>query len=221
VLAAVPTANQPASDRAAFERAATEFVAAQQFNADRPEARSTLGNFYARRRLSVEAESEYKAALRLSPQYGPAAINLADLYRQLGRDGDGENALRRAIGSSPSDAGLHHALGLTLTRKRRPDDALAEFRTAKELEPDRSRYAYVYAVALHSSGRIDESLKVLKENLVRHPDDRETLFALVTFNRDAGDIGAALEYLELLSRTTPNDPDLARLTDDLRARSKR
>jgi predicted CXXCH cytochrome family protein len=220
VLAAVPTANQPASDRAAFERAAAEFIAAQRFNADRPEARATLGNFYARRGLTSDAEKEYQAALRLSSQYAPAAINLADLYRRLGRDGDGESVLRAVIGSSRPDAGLHHALGLVLTRERRPDDALVELRTATEFEPDRSRYAYVYAVALHSSGHADESLNVLKENLARHPDDRDTLMALVTFNRDAGNIGAALDYAEQLSRMTPNNRDLTRLTDDLRVRLK-
>jgi predicted CXXCH cytochrome family protein len=220
VLAAVPTANQPAPDRAAFERAATEFIAAQGLNADRPEARSTLGNFYARRGLTADAESEYKAALRLSPQYAPAAINLADLYRQLGRDGDGESVLRTAIASSRQDAGLHHALGLSLTRQKRPNDALGEFRIASELEADRSRYAYVYAVALHSAGRPDESIEVLKKNLARHPNDRETLSALITFNRDSGNIAAALEYAEQLSRFAPNDRELNRLTDDLRARLK-
>ena len=220
VLAAVPTSNQPVSDRAAFERATAEFVAAQRLNADRPEARSMLGNFYARRGLISDAESEYKEALRLSPQYAPAAINLADLYRRLARDRDGESLLRTAIASSHQDAGLHHALGLTLTRERRPDAALNELRTATELEPDRSRYAYVYAVALHSLGRIDEAMQILKENLARHPDDRDTLLALVTFNRDAGNTGAALEYAEQLSRITPNDRDLTRLTDDLRARLK-
>ena len=64
-------------------------------------------------------------------------------------------------------------------------------------------------------------MKVLKENLGRHPDDRESLSALVTFNRDAGDIGAALEYAEQLSRIAPNDRDLTSLTDDLRGRLKR
>ena len=220
ILAAVPIANQPVSDRAAFERAEAEFIAAQRLNADRPEARSTLGNFYARRRLTADAEGEYKAALRLSPQYAPAAINLADLYRQLGRDGDGESVLRTAITSSGQDAGLHHALGLTLTRQKQADDALSEFRTATELEPDRSRYAYVYAVALHSSGRINESIKVLKENLARHQEDRDTLSALITFSRDSGNIGAALEYAERLSRLIPNDRELNRLTEDLRTRSK-
>ena len=219
VLAAVPVASQPASDRAAFERAAAEFVAAQRFNADRPEGRTTLGNFYARRGLGSDAEAEYKAALRLSPHYAPAAINLADLYRQLGRDGDGESVLRAAIASSPEDAGLRHALGLTLTREKRSEDALAEFRAATELEPDRSRYAYVYAVALQSAGHIAEALKVLKDNLAQHPNDRETLLALATFSRDTGDIGSALQYAEQLSRMDPNNRDLARFIEDLRARA--
>src|SRR4051794_27932015 len=175
VLADVPTADQPVNDHAAFERATTEYVAAQQFNADRPEARSALGSFYARRGLRREAESEYKAGLRLSPQYIPAAINLADLYRQLGRDGEAEDVLRTAIAASPQDAGLHHTLGLTFTRQKRPEAALSEFRTAAELQPDRARYAYVYAVALHSAGRVQDSLKVAKENVARHPDDRDTL----------------------------------------------
>ncbi|WP_244621245.1 tetratricopeptide repeat protein [Bradyrhizobium symbiodeficiens] len=77
--------------------------------------------------------------MKLSPQYATAAINLADLYRQIGRDGDGESVLRKAIAASSADAAAHHALGLTLTRMRRPDEAFAELRRATELEPDRSR----------------------------------------------------------------------------------
>jgi predicted CXXCH cytochrome family protein len=217
-LASVPTPYQPVADRAAFERAAAELIGAQRLNADRPEARSMLGSFYARRGFAGEAEKEYKAALTLSFQYVPAAINLADLYRQLGRDRDGESVLRSAIASSPQDAGLHHALGLTLTRERRPDEAIEEFRTAAALDPARSRYAYVYAVALNSSGHADEAMNILKENIARHPDDRDTLLALVAFSRDAGDIRAALEYAEHLSRITSGDRNLSRLVDDLRAR---
>src|SRR5262249_60795660 len=132
LLAAVPTASQPAADRKPFERAAVDFVAAQRLNADRPEARSALGSFYARRGLATDAEAEYKPALRLSPRYTAAAINLADLYRQTGRDGEGENVLRAAIAASPRDAGLHHALGLALTRLKRTDAAIAEFRRAAQ-----------------------------------------------------------------------------------------
>ena len=116
LLAAVPRANQPAVDRERFERAAAEFVDAQRFNADRPESRSALGSFFAKRGRPADAETEYKAALRLSPQYAAAAVNLADLYRVLGREADGESVLRAALTASAQDAGLHHALGLTLVR---------------------------------------------------------------------------------------------------------
>jgi predicted CXXCH cytochrome family protein len=220
LLATVPSANQPPADREPFERAAAELVAAQRLNADRPEARSTLGHFLARRGRPVEAEAEYQAALRLSPQYSPAAINLADLYRQLGRDADGASVLQAAIAASPADGGLHHALGLTLTRLKQPEAALAEIRRAVELEPDRARYAYVYAVALHSAGRGDEAISALKEGLARHPDDRDILLALATFSRDAGDIAAALDYAERLTRASPNDRDLASFIEDLRRRLK-
>jgi Flp pilus assembly protein TadD len=173
LLAAVPSNDQPVADRARFERAAAEFVAAQQLNADRPEARSALGNFNARRGQVADAETDYKAALRLSPHYAPAAVNLADLYRHLRRDGDGEAVLRTAIASSPADAGLHHALGLTLVRLGRRGEALDELRAAAELAPDQPRYAYVYAVGLQSNGRAADALAVVKQGLSRHPDDRD------------------------------------------------
>jgi Flp pilus assembly protein TadD len=216
LLAAVPTATQPPIDRERFDHAAAEFVAAQRLNADRPESRTALANFYARRDLAAEAEAEYRAALRLSPQYAPAAINLADLYRQLKRDGEGESVLRAAIAASPTDAGLHHALGLALTRLKRADDAIAELRRAAELESDRERYVYVYAVALNSAGRGDNAIAVLKEGLAQHPEDRDILLALATFNRDAGNLVSALEYAERLARLTPADRDIGNLVQTLR-----
>jgi predicted Zn-dependent protease len=53
-------------------------------------------------------------------------------------------------------------------RLRRLDEALAELRRASELDPDQARYAYVYAVALHSAGRVEDAMTVLKESLARH-----------------------------------------------------
>ena len=164
----------------------------------------------------ADAETEYKTALRLSPQFAPAAINLADLYRQLGRDGEGEGLLRAAIEASSRDAGLHHALGLALTRLKRPDAALDELRRAAELEPERARYAYVHAVALHSAGRGDEAMAALKEILLRHPGDRDTLLALIGFSRDAGNFSIALDYAERLARIAPDDPNVPMLVQRLR-----
>ena len=216
LLASVPIASQPSPDRAPFDQAVKEFIAAQRANAERPEARTSLGNFLAQRGQTAEAETEYKAALKLNPQYTVAAINLADLYRQVGRDDDGETVLRSVLTASPRNAASHHALGLTLTRLKRTGDALAELRKATELEPDHSRYAYVYAVALHSGGSRHEAITVLKEALKSHPGDRDILSALVAFSRVAGDASAALGYAERLAVITPEDGNLAALIGELK-----
>jgi predicted CXXCH cytochrome family protein len=220
LLADVPAASQPAGDRERFERAAAEFIAAQRLNADRPEARATLGSFYARRGLTADAETEYKAALRLSPQYAPAAVNLADLYGHLGKEGEGERVLRASLALAPDDAGLHHAVGLVLVRLKRPDEALEELHRASKLEPDQPRYAYVYAVGLHSAGRGAEAIAALKANVARHPGDRDTLLALISFSRGAGDVPTALEYAERLAKIEPTDRDLAALVETLRRQTR-
>jgi Flp pilus assembly protein TadD len=216
LLAAVPTERQPPADREGFESAAAEFVAVQRLNADRPENRSILANFYARRGLTSEAEAEFKAALRLSPQYTPAAINLADLYRATGRESEGLAVLRTAVTASPQDAGLHHALGLALVRQKQNDEALGELRRATELAPNQAQYAYVYAVGLHSAGRVEDSIAVLKDNVGKHPSDRDSLLALVAFNRDAGNLVSALEYAQRLAQLTPDDRQISELIDSLK-----
>lgn len=216
LLAGMPASQQPPHDRAIFDKAAEEFIAAQRLNADRPEGRTALGNFLARQGKAAEAEAEYQAALRLDDRYVPAAVNLADLHAQQRQESKGEAVLRKALEASPRDASLHHALGLALVRAKRPDEALEELRLASDLQPERARYAYVYAVALHSARRMAQAIAVLERNAARNPGDRDTLLALVNYSRDAGDIPAALKYAELLAKFFPGDPGIARLVRELR-----
>jgi len=132
---------------AAFHKAADEYVAAERFNADRPENRTNLGGFLAERGDYAAAETEYRAALRLDVRFTPAWANLADLMRAQHREADAESTLRKGLAEAPDDATLHHALGLALVRQRRTDEALRELKRATELDPRNSRFAYVYQVA--------------------------------------------------------------------------
>ncbi|APO55309.1 tetratricopeptide repeat protein [Bradyrhizobium diazoefficiens] len=216
LLASVPPSRQPAADRNKFTQAAAEFVAAQKLNADRPDARAALGNFLARQAGAAEAEAEYRAALRLDPSFPPAAINLSDLYRQLGRDSDGERILRETLTKSGQNASLHHALGLVLVREKRADEALGELRQAAELDPGQPRYAYVYAVGLHSSGRRDDALAVLRTSLQVHPNDRESVSAALALSREKGDSASALGYAEQLSRLMPGNREIEDLIKQLK-----
>ena len=57
------------------------------------------------------------------------------------------------------------------------------------LEPGNARFAYVYAVALHSTGKADAAIARLEKTLLAHPNDRDILEALASFHQARGDNG--------------------------------
>ena len=206
--------------RNAFDRGAAEYESAQKYNADRPEARASLGNFYARQGRFDEAQAELQSALDLDPAFIPAYVNLADLHRARGLDAAAETVLRDGLQNIPNDASLHHALGLTLVRLDRSEEALAELKRATTLLPDNARFAYVYAIGLNSAGKTRASLAEVDRALEYHPDNRDLLMVAAVFRRDRGDRTGARRYAERLSQRYPDDANAARLARDLNATGK-
>ena len=117
-LAGEPETLFSDNERASFAKALAEYVAAQTYNADRPEGRMSLGNLYAQRGDPGGAIAEYRQALALDPTFVPAYANLADLYRSRGADGEAVAVLREGLARNPRAATLHHALGLALVRQQ-------------------------------------------------------------------------------------------------------
>jgi predicted CXXCH cytochrome family protein len=197
-LADVPLGSASQEQRAAFERAAKEYVDSQRYNADRADARVNLGLFEARRGNPALAEEELKSAITLDPLFVPAYVNLADLYRASGREDDAARVLRLGLGRVPRSAALHHALGLALVRAKQSALALQELAQATKLEPSNARFAYVYGVALYSAGLADEAIAALITASAKHPADTNILEALRSFYRDRGNDVEARRYDEQL-----------------------
>ena len=193
-LSGVDPNTMTADQRTAFDGAYRELVAAEMVDADRPEAHLNLGLLDLRRQLPAEAEAEYRTALRLDPAFVPALANLADLDRMRGQDQQGADLLRKALLIEPNNADVRHSLGLLLVRQHDYADALVQLRQASELAPDNARYAYVYAIALNSTGAADQAMTLLERTHRQHPADTDVLVALVSIARDSGDLehGTAL-----------------------------
>lgn len=187
-------ASPPAPQRAAFDAAVAEYRGVQRLNADRAESWLNLGSLDARLGDAAAAESAYLRAIATDPHFTPAYVNLADLYRQLGRDTDGEAVLRQGLARS-QDPNLHYALGLLLVRQQRRDAALAELATAAAGAPDAPRYAYVYALALDGAGRRADAIAALEAAHRRATGNREILTALVSLNQQHGDTAAAQRWM--------------------------
>ena len=181
------------AQRTAFERAVAEYRAAQMLNADRAESWLNLGALDARLGHADAAEAAYRRAIATDPHFLPGYVNLADLYRALGRDAEGEATLRQGL-TRANDGSLHYALGLLLVRQQRREEALAELRAAAQADPGAPRYAYVYALALDGAGRRPEAIAVLEAAHRRATGDRDILTALVSFSAQSGDTGAAQRW---------------------------
>jgi Flp pilus assembly protein TadD len=149
----------------------------------------------------------------------PALVNLADLARAQGREDEGARRLDQALQVEPQNAEALHALGLLRVRQGRRAEGLALLRRSAALRPDVVRFAYVYAVGLHSTGDPAGALRVLEDLHRRRPADRAVLAALVNIAREQGDTPRALRHAETLAGLVPDDPAVRALRDELRRRA--
>jgi tetratricopeptide (TPR) repeat protein len=126
-------------------------------------------------------------------------------------------AYRSAVRQAPEFAPAHHTLGLALVRAGSRNEALGELKRAAELSTEAGgvRFRHDYAVALHSFGRVEEAIAALEQARARAPADRDVLFALTTFHRDAGHLKDAVKYASELQRFYPGDPDATALLQSL------
>ncbi|HTO70548.1 MAG TPA: tetratricopeptide repeat protein [Myxococcota bacterium] len=217
-LAGAPRDLFTPAQGAAFARAADDYVAAQRWAADRPEAHVNLGSFFANLSRWDEAQAEFQNALALDARYVPALVNSADAYRAQGREDDALRELQKARELAPDSAPVRFSLGLALTRKGDRDAALAELERAVALAPDERLYGYTAAVALHSFGKSAEAIRRLESLRKRWPTDPDVLLALATMQRDAGNRAAARDAAQALLAARPGDPNARALLDQLDGR---
>ena len=97
------------------------------------------------------------------------------------------------------------------------DAALIALKTAAELQPDVPRNAYVYGVALNSTGNSAEAMKVLKQSFQTNPRDRETNFMIASIYRDQGNIAQARAWAQKLLDINPADQNATQFIESLKA----
>ena len=197
-LASAVRTNLPAEERKTLDRVVAEYLDAQRFNNDRPESFMNMGLLYLDLGEPAKAESLYNDALARHPRFAPVYVNLADLYRQQGDETLTEQVLRTGLANVTDGADLRHALGLLLVRKKRYDEALIELGRASRERPESARYAYVYGVALHSTGKVNDAVRTLEAAQRRHPTDRAILEALIGMHGENGNAEKARAYTGML-----------------------
>jgi tetratricopeptide (TPR) repeat protein len=116
--------------------------------------------------LSV-AERVLRPRLKANP-FDVAAIRMmAELAGRLGRYGDAENLLRRALELAPAFAAARSNLAMVLYRQNRPAEAIGELNALLGDDPENPAHANLKAAALGRVGGYDEAIALYEALLAR------------------------------------------------------
>jgi tetratricopeptide (TPR) repeat protein len=177
-----------------LDKAVAEYITAMQESADMPTGQMQLGLMYLARKQFDQAENAYHHALLVEPDFVPALVNLADLYRLQGRDQQAKPLLEKALGIDGQNADSQYAMGLLYIRLGQTTAAVEHLAAAAAAAPQVALYGYVYAVSLFETGKQEWAITTLKQSLRRHPGDRNILSALVAYLNKLGRLEEANRY---------------------------
>ena len=162
----------PSKEQLLFAPLLADYEQMLMINADMPSAQMGLANLAIARRQFDQGEQAYLEALTIAPGYLPAQLNLADLYRGLGRVKASGSLLKQAVADFPDSGLANHSFGLHLIRQKQYQKALGFLGRAIESEDTNLRFFYVYAVALHAAGEIPSAIEILKQADQRWPNQQ-------------------------------------------------
>jgi VWFA-related protein len=133
----------------------------------------------------VAAGDQFRATLRLRPDFAPALLYLGASSAALGRDQDAAGAWNQALLADARSPLLSLLLGDALVRRGEVDAALDVFREASATWPSDDRFRHRLGLALAAGSRPAEALPLLTTYLDKHPADVEALFATVRLMYEA------------------------------------
>ncbi|MBU6280672.1 tetratricopeptide repeat protein [bacterium] len=116
----------------------------------------------------------FETAIAIDPSLEAAYVQLAELQSEVGDEASAERTLRRAVELAQPSGAAHHALGLSLVRQGRDEEAIPLLAEATRLAPHQGQYPLVLALAQLSAGRRPDAVATLEQAVELHPEDAET-----------------------------------------------
>lgn len=129
---------------------------------------SDLGFVMAQLGKPQEALADYEKALELDPNCASAHFNLAVTFVRAGDLAQAEAHYRQAL-PGRATAETHNGLGYVLARRGRADEAIAEFRTAIDIDPHFAPAYNNLADALEQQGKLDDAAEYYRRSLAERP----------------------------------------------------
>ena len=126
----------------------------------------------------TEAADEYRALLKLKPDYAEAHANLGIVLARLGKYDEAVAAYESALKLAPNQTMILLNLGIAHYRAGKFDQAVAAFQRLLEQRPDVTQARQLYGLSLSALGRDEEAVKQLEQTLDAAPPDAAALYSL-------------------------------------------
>lgn len=114
-----------------------------------------------------------------------------------------------------TEAILHYNRGIDDYKVGLYDDAIAEFRTAINIDPNYIDAYYNLGAVLEYLQQYDAALVVFKQIIVRKPDDYDSLYKAAWISYKLGENEKAKTYLSLIPTTSSKSKDAKALAEKL------
>jgi protein O-mannosyl-transferase len=150
------------------------------------------------------AESAFQSALRISPEYKEALLNLAVVDYRLGRAHEAWERLERNETRFERDAAYHDLKGAVAELNHLMVEAEEESRQAVALAPKNWKYAFNLATILLKNGKSKESRAMLESLSRSEPDVPQIWMNLAASMLSTGDPEAAKECYRTILRKWPD-----------------
>ena len=194
----------------ACERARDDEAALQHFERAgvlRPPFAATrfaAGLHRFRRREWAQAIAHFRAVVDIDPRNVEALVNLGQALAESGRAREAQQALERALNTSPGSATVRHALGWALHKAQRAAEAVPHLEAAVAMEPLSDWYVDL-AKALADAGRTGEAAKAFDRSLSRDGKNVVALRTYAQWSVSRGDFNRAARLFERAIQQSPGD----------------
>jgi tetratricopeptide (TPR) repeat protein len=135
-----------------------------------------LGNAYIRAGDVVSAEKQFHE-LSNGPVAAEAYRSLALLYNNSGRSDQAMQYFQQAANLRPVFPELHHDMGLVYLRKQMFDEAIEQFRTVLEQQPDHGPAVLNLAVAYQMKGDVQTARQELQGYVEKYSNSNSPYIA--------------------------------------------
>lgn len=167
---------------------------------------------YHRGRASLELSREsYEQMFHVDPNSWHVHQVLAQADVEGEKDADAVDQYRQAIASAPPESGLHEALGSSLWRLGKFDDAEAEFETALRIDPGDTLAMYKLGCLRVDRSKAAEAKPLLERVLILDSSLKLTDFYLGRAELQLGEEAAAVAHFQK-TLAEKVDPETTRQT---------